>query len=127
MKAMGKVTCYLLLAACVVGLLGCGKKAADETKPVSEVKAEAEKMSVADLRAMAETYRDKIMAKKGELDTLVKKLADIPLAEKLGEEAKAIQADMGDLSKAIQALTERFKVYYDKLKEKGGDLSGLEI
>jgi uncharacterized coiled-coil DUF342 family protein len=127
MKAMGRVTCYLLLAACVVGLLGCGKKAADETKPISEVKAEAEKMSVADLRAMAETYRDKIMAKKGELDTLVKKLADIPLAEKLGEEAKAIQADMGDLSKAIQALTERFKVYYDKLKEKGGDLSGLEI
>ena len=127
MKAMGRVTCCLLLAACVVALLGCGKKAADETKPVSEVKAEAEKMSVADLRAMAETYRDKITAKKGELDTLVKKLADIPLAEKLGEEAKAIQADMDDLGKAIQALTERFKVYYDKLKEKGGDLSGLEI
>jgi len=110
-----------------VALLGCGKKAADETKPVSEVKAEAEKMSVTDLRAIAETYRDKIMAKKGELDTLVKKLADVPLAEKLGEEAKAVQADMDDLGKAIQALTERFKVYYDKLKEKGGDLSGLEI
>jgi uncharacterized protein involved in exopolysaccharide biosynthesis len=111
---------------CISGLLGCGKKA-DENKPISEVKTEAEKMSAKDLRAMAETYRDTIVAKKGEVENLAKKIANIPLAEKLGAEAEALNADMDSLNKSLSALRARFQIYYDKLKEKNGDLSGLEI
>ncbi len=126
MRTIKEIGFYILLATCVSGLLGCGKKA-DENKPVSEVKAEAEKMSAKDLRAMAVTYRDAVLAKKGEVEKVAKKLADIPLAQKLGDEAKALQADMDNLNKSISALKERFQIYYDKLKEKGGDVSGLEI
>jgi len=31
------------------------------------------------------------------------------------------------LQKSISALQERFKIYYEKLEEKGGDVSGLQI
>jgi len=49
---------------------GCGKKA-DESKPLSEVKAEAGSMSVEKLRSMAITYKDAITAKKGEIEKVV--------------------------------------------------------
>jgi outer membrane murein-binding lipoprotein Lpp len=126
MRAIRTLSSYILLAVCVSGLSGCGKKA-DENKPISEVKTEAEKMSAKDLRAMAETYRDAIVSKKGEVENLAKKIANIPLAEKLGAEAQALNADMDSLNKSLSALRARFQIYYDKLKEKNGDLSGLEI
>jgi len=126
MKTTKEISFYILFAVCVTGLLGCGKKA-DESKPVSEVKAEAEKMSVKDLRAMAVTYRDAVLAKKGEVEKVAKKLADIPVAQKLSDEAKRLKADMDNLNNSLSALKERFQIYYDKLKEKGGDVSGLEI
>lgn len=126
MRTAGRVICHLLVLACVAGLSGCGKKA-DENKPIEQVTAEAEQMSTKDLRSMAEAYHAKIVAKQAELDQFVKKLAEIPALEQLGKEAGAIKSDMDNLSKAISALTERFKIYYDKLKDKGGDLSGLEL
>lgn len=126
MKTKREISFYILLAVWVLGLPGCGKKA-DENKPISEVKVEAEKMSTKDLRAIAVAYKDAVVAKKGEIDKLVKKLADIPLAEKLGAEAKTLKADIDNLNKSLSALKERFQIYRDKLKEKGGDLSGLEL
>lgn len=126
MGTIRTLSSYILLAVCVSGLLGCGKKA-DENKPISEVKTEAEKMSVKDLRAMAETYRDAIVGKKGEVENLAKKVANIPLAEKFGAEAQALNADIESLNKSLSGLRARFQIYYDKLKEKNGDLSGLEI
>jgi len=118
------VSCLLLL--CLLAAQGCGKKA-DEAKPISEVKAEAEKMSVADLQAWAKTYRDAIVARKAQVEKVAAKVKEIPVAEMLGEEAKQLKAELEDLGKSVAALTERFQIYYDKLKEKGGDTSGLEI
>ena len=126
MKTVGKATLYFLLALCALCLSNCGKKA-DENKPISEVKAEAEKMAVKDLKAMATAYQDAIQAKTAEVDKLMKKIGEIPLTEKLGAEAKALTADLDNLNKSVSALKERFGVYYNKLKEKGGDLTGLEI
>jgi hypothetical protein len=126
LETVRKSTFYLLLALCTVGLPACGKKA-DENKPVSEVKAEAEQMGVKELRAWAAAYRDAIVAKTAEAEKLASKLKDIPLAEMLGEEAEGLKADIESLNKSVSALQARFAVYYDKLKEKGGDLSGLEI
>ena len=119
-------TFYCLLAFCLAALLGCGKKA-DENKPVSEVKAEADKMSVDKLRSMAVKYKDAIVAKQDEIEKFTGKLKDIPITEKLGTEAKELTSEIGALNKSVSALRERFQVYYQKLKEKGGDLSGLEF
>ena len=117
---------FCLLVVCFLALVGCGKKA-DESKPLNEVKAEAEKMSVEKLRSMALTYKDAIMAKKGEVEKVAGKLKDIPVAKMLGDEAKELQTEIEALNKSVSALKERFQVYYDKLKEKGGNLSGLEL
>ena len=126
MKTKVNVVLFCLSVTCCLLVFGCGKKA-DESKPISEVKAEAEKMSAADLRAMATKYKDAITAKTAEVEKLAAKLKEIPVAEALGEEAKQIKADIETITKSASALKDRFQVYYDKLKEKGGDLSGLQI
>jgi len=129
-----------LISGCLIGIAGCKKQPApppspskpaaagvNETAPVAEVKAAAEKMNVEQLKATATKYKDAIVAKKAELEKATAKLKAIPLTEQVGAEAKAIQANIGDINKSITALTERFQVYYDKLKAMGGDVSGLTI
>ena len=117
---------FCLSVLCVLALTGCGKKA-DETKSLNEVKAEAEKMSVEKLRSMALTYKDAIKAKKGEIGKAADKLKDIPVAKRLGDDAKELKTEIEALNKSASALKERFQIYYDKLKEKGGNLSDLEL
>lgn len=126
MKTERNINLYLLLVGCSLALLGCGKKV-DENQPMSEIKAEAEQMSVKELRAMAMRYKESISAKSAELDKVVRKLKDIPIAERLGTEAEELTAEMKNLTKSLSALRERFQVYYGELKEKGGDVAALEI
>jgi hypothetical protein len=52
-------------------------------------------------------------------------LKEIPVTQMLGEQAKQLKGDIDNLNKSITALRERFQLYYDQLKTKGGDLSGL--
>ena len=114
---------FVLLAVMLL-FAGCSKKA-DENKPLGEAEAEAEKMSAAKLRAMAMEYKDAISAKKGEIEKVTAKLKGIPIAEMLGGEAKELKTEIENLNKSVSALNERFQIYYRKLKEKDGDLSGL--
>ncbi len=126
MKIVRNAVLCCLIALCLFAILGCGKKA-DENKPISEVKAEAEKMDTDGLKAMAMAYKEAIAAKSSDLEKLTAKLKDIPVTEMLGEEAKSLKADMVNLEKSVSALKERFEVYYQKLKSAGGDLSGLQL
>ncbi len=121
-----KIGLCVIAAVCLLCLAGCGKKA-DENKPVSEVKAEADKMNVEQLRAKAMEYKDAIVAKKADIEKVTAKLKEIPVTEQMGAEAKALQADIANLNKSVAALTERFQIYYSKLKEMGGNVSGLEL
>ncbi len=105
---------------------GCGKKA-DENKPISEVQAEAQKMNVEQLRQMAIAYKDALVAKQAEIDKLAAKVKEIPIADALGKEAHNLKADMDKLTTSVSALKERFNIYYDAVKAKGGNLSGLEV
>jgi hypothetical protein len=126
MKTKMRTVLWCLLGVCLLVIIGCGKKA-DENKPISEVKAEAEKMSAADLRTTAMSYKEAIEAKGKEVEKLAAKLKEIPVAEILGKEAKALKTEMDNINKSVSALKERLQIYLDKLKEKGGDLSGLQI
>ena len=127
MEITKRIMFVLFALVLSAGLCGCGKKSADAGKPMSQVKTEAEKMSTSDLRSTAMAYKDAITAKKGELETLAAKLKAIPVTEMVGEKAKSLNAEIGKVKDSITALTERFQVYFDKLKEKGGDVSGLTI
>ncbi len=123
---MKKTLSSFILAVSLLFLAGCGKKA-DENKPISEVQTEAAKMNVQDLKAMAMNYKNAIESKKGDVEKLAAKLKDIPVAQLLGGQAKQLKADIDNLNKSVAALKERFQIYYDQLKAKGGDLSGLQI
>ncbi|MHC4739026.1 MAG: hypothetical protein ACYS9Y_09005 [Planctomycetota bacterium] len=118
------VNVLFVLLAVMLLFAGCSKKA-DENKTLSEVEAEAEKMSVDKLKSMAMEYKDAISAKKEEIEKVTGELKNIPIAEMLGNEAKELKAEIENLNKSVSDLNERFQVYYQKLKEKGGDLTGL--
>jgi hypothetical protein len=126
MNTLIRIGLCVLVAGCLLGPAGCGKKA-DQNVPVAQVQAEADKMNVEQLKAKAMDYKNAIVAKKAEIEKVAAKLKAIPIAQQMGTEGKALQADVANLNKAITALTERFQVYYNKLKEKGGSVSGLEI
>lgn len=118
----------LLIVSVLLGFSGCkGGSTVDETRPVAEVKAETETMDVQQLRDIAAKYKDAILAKQGEVAKITARLKDIPVTEMLGDEAKGLKADIDDVTKSVQALTERFEVYYNKLVETKADVSGLEL
>jgi len=124
-------------------LVGCAKKAdkappakttttgaavpvtTDAEKPITEVQAQAQTMSVADLRSTAVQYQQAISAKQVDLQKVWAQVKEIPITEALGEKAKTLKAEALKIESTVKALTDRFQVYYNKLKEKGGDLSGL--
>jgi hypothetical protein len=103
------------------------KPAAIETIPVADIQAEAAKMTVEQLKAKAMEYKNLIVTKKAAIEQLTAKLKAIPIAEQMGAEAKGLQTDIATLNKSVAALTERFKVYYNKLNEMGADLSALKF
>ena len=104
---------------------GTGAVSVDTQKPIPEVQAQADTMSVESLRATALKYKEAILAKQGEIAKVAAKIKEIPIAEALGQEAKTLNADLQNLETSLKALKDRFQVYYDTLKKKGGDLSGL--
>ena len=126
MKELVRISLCGVLAFCLLAFCGCGKKA-DETKPLSEAQAEAEKMDVEQLKAMALEYKEAILAKKEDVAKVTAQLKEIPIANMLGEEAKGLKADIDGLNESVSALKSRFDVYYNKFKEKGGDVSGLGL
>jgi len=121
----------MLMVLCVGTLIltGCGAKSedADESKPISEVKADAEKMNVEQLRAVALKYKEAIEAKEPEIKKIADKIKEIPITEALGKEATVLKEDLGELNESVTALKERFEIYIGKLKELKGDLTGLEL
>jgi hypothetical protein len=116
----------ILIASCLFGFAGCSKKA-DTNKSIADIQAEASKMNAEQLKAKAMEYKDAIVAKKAEIEKVAAKLKEIPITQQIGAEAKALQTDTANLSKTLADLTARFQVYYNKLKETGGNVSGLEI
>lgn len=99
----------------------------DLDKTVEDLKAEAAKMSVDDLRAVAVKYKEAIEKKQVDIDAVAEKLKAIPMTEKLGTEAQDLTKELKTLTESLKPLTERLSVYVDAIKVKGGDLSGLTV
>jgi formiminotetrahydrofolate cyclodeaminase len=137
------LTFSCLIAVSGLAIVGCAKKGekapparttapaasvtvtADAEKPLADVQAQAQTMSVADLRSTAVQYQQAISAKQVDLQKVLAQVKEIPITEALGEKAKTLKTEAQKIESSVKALTERFQVYYNKLKEKGGDLSGL--
>ncbi len=142
---MKKAMVVIVIAAMcglLLGFVGCKKEGGggsgstatgtsstkvDMTTPIDQVKSMVADMDVDALRKKAMAYKDEIMAQNKTLETLMAQLKEIPIAEQMGEEAKGLQSDIKKATDALTALKDRFQVYYDAIKEKGGDLTGLEL
>jgi len=133
-----------LVVAVLSVTVGCGKKSGEEKsagttgtgaaaaaveteKPVAEIQAKAETMTVDNLKATALKYKEAILAKQVDIEKLTAQIKEIPIAEALGEKAKTLKADLATLETSLKALKDRFQVYYDALKTKGGDVTGLAL
>ena len=115
---MLKIAKILLPVALISFVLtGCGSKASED-KPISEVKTEAQAMSVEQLKAIIAKYEAAINSKKAEIDKLTAAIQKIPVTQMLGEEAKKLKSDMQNISNSVKALTERLNVYAQELKSK---------
>jgi len=142
MRMRTYLTLSCLIAVSALAIVGCAKKdkappaqttttgagvtvTADVEKPITEVQAQAQTMSVADLKTTAVEYQQALTAKQVDLQKVLAQVKEIPLTEVLGEKAKTLKTEAQKIESSVKALTERFQVYYNKLKEKGGDLSGL--
>lgn len=101
--------------------------AVDIQKPIAELQAAAQNMSVDELKAAATKYKDAILSKQPEVEKLLAKIKEIPITEALGQEAKTLKTDLQNLESTVASLKERYQVYYTKLKEKGADLTGLAL
>jgi len=117
---------YLGIMFALVALVGCGGSA-DPNISIDKVKIEAETMSLSQLESKAKSYANAIEAQKGEIGKLQAKLKEIPMKELLGDEAKALKADLSEIQSAISNLTKRYKVYADKYKAAGGDISKIKV
>ena len=114
MRASRSIVFYCLAALGSCVLAGCGSKV-DESRPMEEVRAEAERMNKQELLAAALAYKEAIEA----TQKVVWEYSE-SYAPKGKAKYEAAQ-------KSLAALKERFGVYSDKLKEKGGSPPALQI
>jgi hypothetical protein len=106
----------LMLAAMLTGCGGSG--GIDENKPVSQVAADAQKMTQADLQKMVAKYDAAIAEKSKELQALAAKVKEIPLTELMGEKAKTLKGDMNKITTSIDKMKDQMAVYAKELAAK---------
>ena len=115
---MKKIARVLLPIALISFILsGCGG-GVSEDKPISEVKTEAQAMSVDQLKAIVAKYQAAIESKKAEIEKIKQEIQKIPIADMLGEEAKKLKGDIQNITNSIRALTERLNAYSRELRNK---------
>lgn len=120
------LTSFVILMIAVSAATGCGKKA-DAHKPVQQVRAEAEKMSVSDLQKTARAYAEAVRAKKSELAKVTEDLKKLSPKDLLSEKSKTIKDKASALGDEIGELTGRYEIYARKFTEKGGDVTKIKI
>jgi len=135
-----RIVAALSLAFGILVLAGCKEKGSspsspnnsvsvsgiDLSKPIAEIKAAAEKMDTAQLKAMAEKCIAAVKDKESMVSKLMEQQKSLPL-DKMATDAQKIMEQVKDLQTSITKLQDIFKVYYDALAAKGGDTSGLQM
>ena len=101
----------------VAVLAGCGS-GVSEDKPIAQVEQEAQTMDEAKLQSMVDKYKAAIEAKKSDIQKLQAQLKEIPMTELMGDKAKALKADIQDITDSVNALTKRMQVYASELSKK---------
>jgi len=137
---MKRTPVVVLALAVMVSLLivsGCGSKnesssgsslktANLETRPIADVKAEADKMNEKQLRDAAGQYKKALAAKEAEVTKMMEQLKQVPITDASSDKAKNLTQNVESIGKSVKALNERKAIYVNKLKAMKADTSGLE-
>lgn len=113
------LTCFIVLAGCA--------KSADTSKPLDQIKSEVQTMSLNDLQGHARAYAQRIEGKKNELSKVAERIKTLTPDEVFGSKSKEIKDQLAQIEIQVNALSERYQIYAEKFKEKGGDLSSIRI
>ena len=106
---MKKRIIFASLVVLAMVLSGCGKKgvpagAADENRPVAEVKAEADLMTVDQLKEMATKYLAAIEGKNAELNAMMTKLSDSSKAGSISKDFMQIKTDITTITGSLTSV-----------------------
>ncbi len=123
---MKHATVWSFLILISLADLGCSKKEEEAEAPEPsfyvKVKTEAEQKEPNELKTEAMKYQEEIAALQLELEKLKTKLQTVPFEEILEEDAKRLE----ELNKSISTLKKRYDIYFQELREKGEDTTGLQ-
>ena len=123
MKTSGVIRLYCLLALCSLALFG-GCESADERQSFDQLKADPD-------RAMAMKYKNILEAKNARINEILLKLdipKDAPFNPATARKTAAYMTTAeGEELKSYFEDFYSYLLYYTNVKEKGGDVSGLEI
>ena len=102
-----------LIGILVVGvfLIGCAGAGPDSNKTPSEIAEAVKTMDLGQIQSKVEVYKKEIEKKSTELEPIMAKLKEIPLTEMMGEEAKNLKTDVGEVKAAVKVLKEKLDVY----------------
>lgn len=121
-----RITAAVFLAAGLVFAFGCGKKA-DPQKPMEQVEAEIQGMSVSDLESMMRSYADAFRDKRAGMEKLRDEIKRLAPDEVVGEKGREIRDRMKAHSVEAVELMKRYDRYARKFREAGGDPSEIDI
>ena len=99
----------------------------DEGKSIPDITAGAKEMAVENLRKMAEKYRDVVAEKQQQLKEMTQAYLDLPADERQAAIGQIAKTAIDEIKTGLDIMKERFGVYYNVLKEKAGNLTGLDI
>ena len=114
---MKKLFILGMMACSMIFLAGCGE-GVDENKTPAQIQSEVANMDAEDIQAMITKYQKAIEKKAAELKAEADKLAEIPLTEQLGDEAKALRGNIEELTSSLNKLKANAEAYLEGLKKK---------
>ena len=122
---MKKLSMWMLAGVLALGLAACAKKA-DTNKPVEEIKAEVQTMSLKDVESNAKAYAHEISAKQSEVEKVSQQVKSLSATEIFSEKAKGLKEQISKIGNEVSALTERYQIYAQKYQELGGDIANIK-
>lgn len=123
---MKKWSLFLVLPVAAMLVAGCGSKP-DSSKPIDQVRQEAEKMNLSQLEKTAQSYAKEIQKQAAGMEQVQNKLKDLKPTELFSDKAKNIKDEASKIGGQVSALTERYNVYVEQFQKAGGDLSKVKI
>ena len=76
---------------------------------------------------MGEKYRDVVAEKEQQLKKITQGYLNLSDADRKAAIGQIAETGINETKKSLDIMKERFGVYYNALKEKGGNLTGLDI